>query len=331
MERNPNEVLRDVLPGEGPKMTESGRKRRPTRRRPQLQRGIIILPSAFTLGNLFFGIFALVSAAQGDLIWAAWYIVFASLFDFADGRVARFTRTGSNFGAELDSLVDAISFGVAPGFIIYQQFLTETAWGWILAYVYVTAAVVRLARFNVEQGGGAKTHFHGLPSPTAGVILASYFPFSQTPYFQARLVELPWPSIIGVLTVVISVLMVSNVPYPIIPRLGFKTLRNTVGTIWVVGGLALAVTVPRYYFFPATVLYTAFGLVKAILLGFIDRLPERDPLLDEEDDGDEGGEEDDLEVDDSGVEVRAVDYRDVAPGLFRRRRGRKKKTQEGTD
>ena len=300
-------------------MMDSKRKQSPPRRRPPLQRGIIILPSAFTLGNLFFGIYALVSAAQGDLIWAAWYIVFASILDFADGRVARFTRTGSNFGAELDSLVDAISFGVAPGFIIYQQFLTETAWGWILAYVYISAIVVRLARFNVEQGGEAKTHFHGLPSPTAGVILASFFPFSQTSFFQTQLADMPWATIIGVMTVIISVLMVSNVPYPIIPRLGFKTPRNTIGTAWVLGGLALAVTVPRYYFFPATVLYTAFGLVKAILLGFIDRLPEKDPLLDEDDE--------DLEVDDSGLEVRAVDYREVAPVRFRRKaRGRSKET-----
>jgi CDP-diacylglycerol--serine O-phosphatidyltransferase len=308
---------------ESPEMNETPPGDRTTKRRPQLQRGIIILPSAFTLGNLFFGIFAMVTAAQGDLIWAAWYIVFASIFDFADGRIARFTRTGSSFGAELDSLVDAISFGVAPGFIIYQQFLTETAWGWILSFVYVTAIVVRLARFNVEQGGEAKTHFHGLPSPTAGVILATFYPFSQTPYFQAQLSDLPWPSIMGVLTVVISVLMVSHIPYPIIPRLGFKSTRNTVGTIWVVGGLTLALTVPRYYFFPATVLYTAFGLLRAILLGFIDRLPEKDPLLDEDEEG--------MELDDSGMEVRAVDYRDVAPGRFKRKRRPRRNHRKGNN
>lgn len=301
-------------------MNLTGRRDGPPRKRPQLQRGIIILPSAFTLGNLFFGIYALVSAAQGDLIWAAWYIVFASILDFADGRIARFTRTGSAFGAELDSLVDAISFGVAPGFIIYQQFLTETAWGWILAYVYITAIVVRLARFNVEQGGEAKTHFHGLPSPTAGVILATFYPFTQTPFFRVELAHMPWPSIIGVMTVIISVLMVSNVPYPVIPRLGFKTLRNTVGTVWVVGGLTLAIAFPRYYFFPATVLYTAVGLLKAILLGLLDRLPERDPLLD----GDEG----EMELDDSGLEVRALDYSDVAPGRFRKRRRRPRKSRK---
>jgi len=289
------------------------------RRRPQLQKAIIILPSAFTLGSLFFGIYALVTAARGDLIWAGWFIVFASILDFADGRVARATRTGSNFGAELDSLVDAISFGVVPAFIIYQQFLSETAWGWVLSYVFVTAMVVRLARFNLEQGGEAKTHFHGLPSPTAGVILATFYPFSQTPWFQTQLGDLPWPQIMGVVTVILSVLMVSHVPYPVVPRLGFKSFRNTFGTIWVVGGLALALTVPRYYFFPATMLYTAWGLLHAMILGLWERLPERDPLLD-------------MEEDDSGAELREVDYSDLAPGRFKRKRRprrRKKPTVEG--
>lgn len=297
----------------------TGGERRP-RQRPQLQKAIIILPSAFTLGNLFFGLYAMVTAARGDLIWAAWFIVFASALDFADGRVARATRTGSSFGAELDSLVDAISFGVVPGFIIYQQFLSDTAWGWVLSYVFVTAMVVRLARFNLEQGGEAKTHFHGLPSPTAGVVLASFYPFSQTPFFQTQLGDLPWPQIMGVVTVILSVLMVSNVPYPLVPRLGFKSFRNTFGSIWVLGGLALALTVPRYYFFPATMLYTAWGLLHAMILGLWDRLPERDPLLD-------------MEEDDAGVELREVDYSDLAPGRFTRkrrpRRRKKKQTREG--
>ena len=88
--------------------------------RASLQRGVIILPSAFTLGNLFFGMYAIVASTRGDFIWSAWFIVWAGILDLLDGRVARFTRTGSKFGAELDSLVDAVSFGVAPG-----RFATE--------------------------------------------------------------------------------------------------------------------------------------------------------------------------------------------------------------
>jgi CDP-diacylglycerol---serine O-phosphatidyltransferase len=289
---------------------------------PPLRRGIIILPSAFTLGNLFFGVYALVTAARGDLIWAGWYIVFAAILDLVDGRVARFTRTGSSFGAELDSLVDAISFGVAPAFILYQLYFVDVAWGWILSYVYVTAVVVRLARFNVEQGGEAKTHFHGLPSPTAGMILATFYPFSQTPFFQGSLGHLPWPQIMVMVTVILSVLLMSHVPYAVVPRISFRTRRGLFNMAWMLTGVILAITVPRYYFFPALVLYTSWGLGKSLLLGLLDRLPERDPLLDDEE-----------EEDDAGAEVRDVDYRDVAPVRFRKRgprkpRGRRKPGEE---
>ena len=95
------------------RLPKAGEERRGLLPRVPLQRGIIILPSAFTLGNLFFGVYAIVAATRGDFDWAGWFIVFAGLLDMLDGRVARFTRTGSAFGAELDSLVDAISFGVA--------------------------------------------------------------------------------------------------------------------------------------------------------------------------------------------------------------------------
>jgi CDP-diacylglycerol---serine O-phosphatidyltransferase len=280
--------------------------------RPPLQRGIIILPSAFTLGNLFFGIYALVSAARGDLIWAGWYIVFAAILDLVDGRVARFTRTGSSFGAELDSLVDAISFGVAPAFILYQLYFVAAGWGWILSFVYVTAVVLRLARFNVEQAGEAKTHFHGLPSPTAGMILATFYPFSQTPFFQSQLAHLPWPQIMVMVTVILSVLLMSHVPYAVVPRISLSTRRGVFNMAWMATGIFLAITVPRYYFFPALVLYTSWGLGRSLVLGLLDRLPEKDPLLDEE-------EED---VDDSGAEHRDLDYRDVAPVRFRKRRRR---------
>src|SRR5690606_188012 len=80
----------------------------------RLQRGVIIVPNALTLANLFFGVWAIVSASRGDFVTAAWLVVIASVADLLDGRVARVTRTGSRFGGELDSLVDAISFGVAP-------------------------------------------------------------------------------------------------------------------------------------------------------------------------------------------------------------------------
>lgn len=289
-----------------PGLMSRGVRRRP--RAADLQRGVIILPSAFTLGNLFFGIYAIVAASRGDYEWAGWFIVFAGILDLLDGRVARFTRTGSAFGAELDSLVDAVSFGVAPAFIMYSVFFTDGAWSWTVAFVYVMAVVVRLARFNVEQAGHAKSHFHGLPSPTAGLILATWYPFSTTDLYALYLGTLPWTQIMAVTMVLLAVLMVSHVPYPVVPRIGFRSARRLATLVFMVGSLVAALTVPRYFFFPVLVAYTLWGLFRSVTLGLLDRLPDRDPLLDQEDD----------DLDDSGAEVRSLDYTELAP-----RRGRR--------
>ena len=270
--------------------------------RPRLQRGVIILPSAFTLGNLFFGIYAMVSVSRGDFMWAGWCIIIAGVLDLLDGSVARLTRTGTAFGAELDSLVDAISFGVAPGYIMFELFFADAQWSWVLSFVYITAVVVRLARYNIEQGGETKRVFHGLPSPTAGMVLASYYPFSQTPFFATYLSDLPWQQIMGVGMVLFGVLMVSHVPYSRPPRIGLRTPRGIANTVMVLGALFLAVSVPEYWFFSILVLYTAWGLVKSVLLGFLDRLPGGDPLLDEHED-----------EADANSEVRDMDYGELVP------------------
>jgi CDP-diacylglycerol---serine O-phosphatidyltransferase len=270
----------------------------------RLQRGIIILPSAFTLGNLFFGVYALVAASRGDFIWAAWFIVFAAVLDMLDGRIARFTATGSRFGAELDSLVDAISFGVAPAFLTYQIFFADQPWSWLLSFVYISAVVLRLARFNVEQGGEAKRNFHGLPSPTAGMILATIYPFFTTPWAETHLGGLPSPQAVGILTVFLSLLMLSHIPYPLVPRLSLGTLRGVLGSAWVLGCAFAALTAPRYFIFPILFLYTLWGVTRSTVMGLLDRLPDEDPLLDE------------AEEDDGGAEVRSLDYREIAPGRF---------------
>ena len=278
--------------------------RRRVPRRQTLQRGVIILPSAFTLGNLFFGMYAVVSATRGDFLWAGWYIIYAGILDMLDGSVARFTRTGSAFGAELDSLVDAISFGVAPALIMFELFFNDTQWSWILCFVYVTAVVVRLARFNIEQGGEAKRYFHGLPSPSAGMALASYYPFSQTSFYATYLSDLPWQQIMGISMVLLGVLMVSHVPYGKVGKIGLRSARGIRNTVIALAALILALTVPQYYFFTVFLLYITWGLLKSVLIGFLDRLPGGDPLLDED--------EDEAEV---RAEVRAMDYADLGPNV----------------
>ncbi|MDE3001673.1 MAG: CDP-diacylglycerol--serine O-phosphatidyltransferase [Gemmatimonadota bacterium] len=271
-------------------------------RRQTLQRGVIILPSAFTLGNLFFGVYSMVSVSRGDFMWAGWCIIIAGILDMLDGSVARLTRTGSAFGAELDSLVDAISFGVAPGYIMFALFFEDAEWSWVLSFVYITAVVVRLARFNIEQGGEAKRYFHGLPSPSAGMALASYYPFSQTTFFATSLSDLPWQQIMGVGMVLLAVLMVSHVPYGKVGKIGLRSTRGIVNTITAVTAIFVAVSVPEYYFFSVLVLYIVWGLLKSVALGFLDRLPGGDPLLDE-DEGEAGAR----------TEVRDMDYGNLVP------------------
>src|SRR5438105_15677656 len=150
-------------------------------RRPTIRRAVVQLPNGFTLFNLFCGIFAIVLASRLNFGKAALFVFLGGVADALDGRVARATGTGSRFGEELDSLVDAVSFGLAPALIMYFAILSRSNWEWLFVAFYTSCAVMRLARFNVEQAGRKKTHFHGLPSPAAGLTLASYYWFSQKP------------------------------------------------------------------------------------------------------------------------------------------------------
>src|SRR3989449_10793968 len=198
--------------------------------RPDMRRVVIVVPSLFTLFNLFFGIWAMVLAARGEFYRASWFIVIAGILDTLDGRVARLSNTGTRFGAELDSLVDVVSFGVAPAFLMYQQhFAAAGAAAWIFCYFYVMGAAIRLARFNITQAGRAKTHFIGLPSPAAGMTLATYYPFSQTALYQERLAHWPWPLLLTFLIILLTILMVSNVRYATLPRAGLWTVRGLFG------------------------------------------------------------------------------------------------------
>ncbi len=251
-------------------------------RRTGMRRAIVILPGAFTSGNLFFGLWSIVEASRGNFERAAWFIVAAAVMDVLDGRIARMSHTGTQFGAEMDSLVDAISFGVAPALLVYFHTFRTGEWAWLLCFIFVLAAVLRLARFNVEQSGHAKSQFFGLPSPAAGMTLATYYPFTQTALFQQHLAGLwTWPLALAVLVICCALLMVSHVLYPVWPSMGFRTARGWFGLAFTLGVLFAGLTIPDYFFFPFCLAYLAFGLVRAVMLGFLDRLPERDPLRDE--------------------------------------------------
>jgi len=235
---------------------------------------VVVIPSAFTLGNLFFGIWSIVSAFNGNFRLAGWFIVFAGILDMLDGRVARLSNTGSRFGAELDSLVDVISFGVAPALLIYfLDFASAGRFAWILSYIYVTGVALRLARFNVVSAGKPSTGwFTGLPSPSAGMTLAVYYPFSQTDWYRASIayLDLQHQGLV-VLMLLLALLMVSNVKYPKFPPIGVRSARGLFGLAVHLGILLGALLAPEYFLFPLGLFYVAYGLGRATVLGLMER------------------------------------------------------------
>ena len=253
--------------------------------RTGMRRAIVILPGAFTSGSLFFGTWAIVEASRGQLVRAAWFIVIAGVMDLLDGRVARATRTDTAFGAELDSLIDVISFGVAPALLMYFYQFNRGEWSWLLCFAYVWAMATRLARFNVEQAGRPKTHFHGLPSPAAGGTVATFVPFAQTPFFRENLAYLPWPLLLAMLMVFLSLLMVSHVPYPVAPRVGIRTWGQRAGLALLLLVVVAAVYFPAYFFFPFALTFIAWGVLKAMYFGFIERPLDREAAAAEGADG----------------------------------------------
>jgi len=191
---------------ERPRMTL--RQRMPAEK---LRKGVYLIPSLFTAGNLMCGFFSIIATFRGEYVNAALLILLANVFDGVDGYVARLTRTTSQFGVEFDSLADVVAFGVAPAILVYFWALVPWEnWGWLAAATYVVCGAARLSRFNVQAQGPAKNHFVGLPIPaaaqmiTSSVILYYYLGFEGTPTRHLTFLLV----IYG-----LAILMVSNIPY----------------------------------------------------------------------------------------------------------------------
>ncbi|MBA3891130.1 MAG: CDP-diacylglycerol--serine O-phosphatidyltransferase, partial [Gemmatimonadaceae bacterium] len=285
-------------------------------RRPPVRRAVVLFPSGLTLANLFFGVFAIVTASRGNYSQAALWVVCGAIADAFDGRVARATGTGGRFGEELDSLVDAITFGLAPAMIVYFAVFSQDNWSWIWSFLFTACAVLRLARYNVAQAGVSKRYFQGLPSPAAGITLATYFWFSQSPLYAATVdAGWPWHQLIRVVMGVLSFLMISQVPYPVVPKLSLRSFEGIAGIVFLVGGFTMLFTRKFEWFFPMATAYIAFGLLRGLWLGLIERRSGKrsehrqdEELLDLVDDEDD--------IDDADVEYE----RDPAPPPPRRPR-----------
>lgn len=186
--------------------------------------GVYLLPSLFTLAALFAGFYAIVAATQGRFIAAAIAIFVAMVLDNLDGRIARITNTQSDFGAQLDSLADMISFGLAPALIMYEWSLSTMRdygglWsklGWLAAFIYVAGAALRLARFNSQLGVADKRYFQGLPSPPSAALMAGLVWVNvELGYSGKDMVALAF-----VMTILCGLLMVSRFSYYSFKELG---------------------------------------------------------------------------------------------------------------
>ncbi len=245
---------------------------RAPRRRRRMGRAIIVVPSFLTLANLFFGIWAIVLAARGDFYRASWWIVIAGVFDMLDGLSARVSKTGSRFGAELDSLVDIVSFGVAPAVLLYfVHFSEQGAFAWVFLYGFIVCAALRLARFNLVKDEAPKPYFTGLPSPAAGMTLATFYPFTQTQFYQVQLAAWPWNSLLIFLVIALSLGMVTNVQYARLPRIGFRSVRAFVGLTVNLTILGFAIWERDIFFFPLGIAYVSYGILRATVLGIVER------------------------------------------------------------
>jgi CDP-diacylglycerol--serine O-phosphatidyltransferase len=172
-------------------------------------RGIYLLPNAFTTANLFCGFFAIVQSMNQRFEIAAIAIFVALVMDGMDGRVARMTNTQSAFGEQYDSLTDMVSFGVAPALIAYEWVLKDLGkWGWLAAFVFCAGAALRLARFNTNIGSVDKRFFQGLPSPAAASLIAGFVWLAVDNKLPVQELALPW--ITFGLTIYAGITMVSN-------------------------------------------------------------------------------------------------------------------------
>jgi CDP-diacylglycerol--serine O-phosphatidyltransferase len=223
---------------------------------PQKQvryRGFYALPSLFTLSSLFAAFYAITAAFNNKFEVAAMAMFVSMVLDGLDGRVARLTHTQSEFGAQLDSIVDMVAFGVAPALVVYLWSLSELGKvGWIIAFIYAACASLRLARFNTQIGVVDKKYFIGLASPSAAALVAGTVWVFTDLEVSGKNEYVPY--IAALITASAAFLMVSNFKYS-----SFKDL-NARNRIPLLGVLVMAVLLAIFSSYPSKML---LGLASA--------------------------------------------------------------------
>src|SRR4249919_3148778 len=228
-------------------------------RRNRLRRGVYLLPSLLTMGNMFCGYACVVYAMRGEYATAAPFIGFAVVLDMLDGRIARLTNTTSEFGVEFDSMADIISFGIAPAILSFAWGLQSLGrLGWAAGFMFVACAAMRLARFNIQSSsGGDKRYFVGMPSPAAAAIPAATvfaYPWGLLDYREAL------PALAMVL--IPALLMVSTIKFRSFKTLAAPTRRPYRVLLFIAVAIMLVTWLHRYVLVIAAYIYLASAFVE---------------------------------------------------------------------
>lgn len=222
--------------------------------------GIYLLPNLFTTASLFAAFYSLVASMKGQYEVAVVAIFIGMIADGLDGRIARLTNTQSEFGAQYDSLSDMVTFGVAPSLLIYNLTLSQLGKiGWLVAFVYTAAVALRLARFNTKLEVMDKRYFQGLPCPTAAAVMASFAWLCYQNDWYTMFVSV----ITAILSLIVSILMVSNFNYYSFKEIDFT---GKVPFLYVLVMIVLFVAIaanPAWVLFISLGAYALSGLIMA--------------------------------------------------------------------
>lgn len=207
------------------------------------------------MGNVVCGFFAILSTFDNAITTACWLVLVAALLDVLDGKIARLSGATSQFGIELDSLADFLSFGVAPGVIVYALTLDWLGkWGWVVPIVFITAAAYRLARYNLLAETDEKRDFMGLPVPAAALTLVSFVIFNF--HLWQGLV---FHELFVTMTMICAFLMISQIQYDAMPD-RFATRRDRLKLVAIIVAVIAVVIERRLALFPIMAIFILFGI-----------------------------------------------------------------------
>jgi CDP-diacylglycerol--serine O-phosphatidyltransferase len=245
------------------------------------KRGVYLIPNLLTTGNLFSGLFSILAVFNANYMNAAIAILVAVVFDMLDGKSARWTNSTSQFGVEYDSLADLVSFGVAPGLLIYSWALSGYGMmGSAVMFAFVACGALRLARFNVMSTTSEGKYFTGLPIPAAASVIATAVVFD---HYIVRMGAEVKPLLILIMTMTLAFLMVSTVKYRSFKDLKFNDGHHFNYLVWAILVLMLVIAWPQVMLFVVFAGYAVSGMIeKGITLlvkAFGKRSPTEQPAL----------------------------------------------------